>query len=248
MEIRIGRANAIGDEFLKYQFLTPREFVQEEMVLPFKYDISFTSDVVDTRGEASRYFAKNNSVTQKAIAYNHDSLQMVIDGKKVDLIDFLSREDVFLAQSILFDATNLSFAELAIVMRLAISTNAVKRVSFIYVEPLKYSMKVWSPTEFRGVDLSKKIHDVDFIPTFYQRTLSSHKNYLLAFLGFEDVRLAKALDPDSGANFETVSAVFSVPPFQVGWETHALMANSRILKEQKLEEAFFVAGNQPYDA
>lgn len=231
-----------------YEFLTPFEYLEEQVVLPFKYDIAFTAKAVDTRGEVSRFTVQRNSKQQIDITYNHKELSVSINDDIYDLISFFTNYNSFQAKNILFDATNLSFAEIAVVMRLLIDSKSADRVSFIYAEPEKYSMKIWSPLEVRGFDLSKKIHTVDFIPTFYNRTLSSRKNYLLAFLGFEDIRLSKALDPDNGADFDAVSAVFSVPPFQIGWDTYSLMANSRVLKEQKLEEAFFAAGNQPYEA
>ncbi|MEK0161904.1 hypothetical protein WLQ65_22630 [Pseudoalteromonas piscicida] len=231
-----------------FNFLTPMEFYQQEVLLPFKYDIAITSQALDPRGEVSQFNAEKSSKRIINITYDHNELTLSINGVSVGLIDFLSQKSVFSSKSILFDATNLSFAEIAIVMRLAIKTMSIERASFLYTEPEKYSAKVWSPLEARSFNLSNRINLVDFIPTFYQRSLSSKKNYLLAFLGFEDIRLAKALDPDNGTSFDNVSIVFSIPPFQAGWETHALMANSRVLKEHVIEESFFTAGNQPYDA
>ncbi|SDU33187.1 hypothetical protein [Nitrosomonas ureae] len=228
-------------------FLPSEEFPEQTTLLSDKYDIAFTAEPVDERGQFSKKISLSNSNSHVKISYHHDTLAVELNGLTENLINFLDRKDVYGAKSILFDATNLSFAEIVIVLRLALTTGTIEKVAFIYTEPESYSSKIWTPLEIRGFELSNKINALDFIPRFYQAN-SSNKNYLLVFQGFESTRFSRLIDPDEGEPYSKLSVAFSVPPFQTGWETHALMANSQIFNSNKVEEIFFIPGNQPYEA
>jgi len=231
-----------------YKFLINEEFSGKEFDINYRYDISLTSCPIDERSKFSKEIAKASSIQQIELYYEQETLSLTIDDKTESLFDFLQRKDIWGARSILFDATNLSFPELVIVLRLSLSLKSVGRIGFIYTEPAEYTSKVVTPLEIRGFDLSYKINPLDFIPRFYNALESGLKNYLLAFVGFEQTRLARLVDPDLTETFTKLSVAFSVPPFQAGWETHSLMAHSRIFENNKIEDAFFTPGNQPYES
>lgn len=231
-----------------YKFLISEEFSGEKFEINYKYDVSFTSSPIDQRSKFSKEIALASSSKQIDLYYEHDTLSLNVDNKTESLLEFLQRKDVWGARSVLFDATNLPFPELVIMLRLSLSLKSVERIGFIYTEPSEYASKIVTPLEIRGFDLSYKINPLDFIPRFYNTVESGIKNYLLAFVGFEQTRLARLVDPDLTETFTKLSVAFSVPPFQAGWETHSLMAHSRIFENNQIEDAFFTPGNQPYES
>jgi hypothetical protein len=161
------------------------------------------------------------------------------------LFDFFESTHFLDQESVLFDATNLGFAEIVIILRHIVDNGVADNIGFFYSEPSFYKDKVTTPNQVRAFDLSEKVNDIDIIPSFYSHVGDDIGSYLLAFLGFEDVRLSRALNTDEGNDFDELSVAFTVPPFQTGWEGHALMANSLVLEnESNLRESFFVSGNQ----
>lgn len=236
-----------------YSFLIPEEFYRPEnphqidFSLNFKYDLSLTTSCVDSRGEYSKEVAAQSSNKQIEVSYDHNLLSVSYGNRKESLQEFLNKNDIDEANSILFDATNLAFPEIAIVLRAALTNSKVNRVGFIYSEPASYLVKVTTPLETRGYDLSSKINKLDFIPKFYNHSNSENSAYLLAFLGFEYTRLARLIDPDETEPFKHMAVCIAAPPFQTGWEMHALMAHSHLLEKIKIDDTHFVPGNQPYE-
>jgi hypothetical protein len=231
-----------------YSFLCPKEFFGEKVCLEHKYDVGLLGKSHDTRGNVSRVVVREQSTKQIELDYFHETLTVNVNAVETGLKAFFECNLFEGVESILIDATNLAFAEIAAILRLARNTKSVSRISFFYCEPDKYNMKVWTPVEIRGFELTETLHKVDFIPTFYNQGSQCSSKYLLAFLGFEDNRFSRIIDPDLGADYNSIGAAFSVPPFQTGFDTHSFMANSRVLHDNQIEEPFFVAGNQPYDA
>ena len=231
-----------------YSFLCPQEFVSGNITLPQKYDIGFLGTSYDPRGNVSRRKVKDHSKQQIDFAYNHESLTVEVNSIDQNLRDFFNGPLLSDIRTILIDATNLAFAEIASIFRLINNKKNVQKVSFIYCEPEVYNSKVWTPTDVRSFQLTESLSEPDFIPTYYNQASLGLDKYLLAFLGFEDTRFARIIDPDLNANYAAIGAAFSVPPFKTGFDTHSFMANGRVLENNHIEEPFFISGNQPYDA
>lgn len=216
-----------------------------DVSLNFDYDVLITCESTEERGCASYFHCEKQCRSVENVRYNSDDLSLWISGREVPLFDFFE-SDIFLSfQSLLFDATNLDFAEMAIILRHVADSGLAQNIGFFYSEPLVYRDKVTTPNQVRAFDISEKVNEIDIIPSFYSHLGNEVGAYLLAFLGFEDVRLSRALNSDEGNDFDGLSVAFTVPPFQTGWEGHALMANSLVLEnESNLKESFFVSGNQ----
>lgn len=232
-----------------FSFLPSKQFKSnQEVDIEFKYDLGLLGESVDKRGSVSRIVVRENSNAQLELSYEHENFKVKVGKSEMTLLDFLKSNFFSNSKNILLDTTNLSFPEIAVLLKAIFNTSQPHRISFLYCEPDKYNMKVWSPADIRGFELTHKLSPVDFIPTFYNASLPGKEKYLLAFLGFEDTRFSRVIDPDFGGEFSAIGAAFSVPPFQTGFETHSLMANSRVLQDNNIDEPFFVAGNQPFDA
>ncbi|MFY0678397.1 MAG: hypothetical protein JXR18_14060 [Neptuniibacter sp.] len=230
-----------------YEFLPSKQFPGNNINLGFEYDLGLIGESVDTRGNVSVRIVRDHSKLQHELKYDHDNLSVRHGNSHIALKEYLKGSCFEGIKSLLIDSTNLPFAEIAIALRAALRSGAVERISFVYCEPDEYKMCVWTPTALRGFELTEKLNEFDFIPTFYSSYVDKN-SYLLAFLGFEDTRFKRVIDPDLGGGFSGIGAAFSVPPFQTGFDNHSLMANSRVLHDSNITEPFFVAGNQPYDA
>ncbi len=216
------------------------ELSHNDNQLPDHYDIAFTMDSVDSRGEYSNQLVVSSSTTSLKTIYSNDDLILTIDTNKIKLRDFFSDYDGLNAyNSFLFDTTNLSFSEILIILRKLFSLNKKCNVGFVYTQPLKYEQKYSRPNETHSFSLSNTINQVDIIPGFNTISASIENSLLIAFIGFEASRLARTLNPDEGDTYELFSPVFCVPPFLTGWENHSLMAHGQLFEDYEPDEVYF---------
>jgi hypothetical protein len=221
-----------------FKIQVQHDFEKSAITLPDAYDVGFIMNPLDDRGSYSSNLVKNNTNRVLEIEYDNDSLKISIDHTKVRLREFKQYKEFDNYNSFLFDTTNLSFAEILILLRKIFLLDKPCDVGFVYTQPLEYKQKYSTPNETHSFTLSSTINKVDLIPGFNNIT-SRDNAFLLAFLGFEESRLSRTLNPDEGNSYVQFAPVFCVPPFLTGWETHSLMAHSRVFEEYPPYEVYF---------
>ncbi|MBR9907537.1 MAG: hypothetical protein GYB30_05720 [Gammaproteobacteria bacterium] len=229
-----------------FSFTENRLIVDGTKELRDKFDIGFIGSPLDIRGKHSISLIKQISKTCKSINYNHMNHSVTIDGTTIPLLN-LNQEEMFgNAVSVVVDATNLAFPELAILLRFLLKTARVWKVSFIYSEPQQYTKSVYGEPTIH-YELSDNIEPPQFVPSFYSFNRSRTK-HLFAFLGFESRRFIRMVDPDDGEVYGSVNPIFAVPPYQPGFEKISFDENSRVLEKSSNSDCFFVPSNHPYSA
>lgn len=213
-----------------------------------RFDVGFTSSTYDDRGLCSKNIVNANCDILFEVQYDFETYSLKVNNDIIKLNELSSHFNNHNAQRIIFDSTNLSFAEIIILLNIYIKTFSVGFIEFIYVEPDEYSSRKPGPLSTHSFDLSDKIHDTAAIPPFYYEVGMDDRAHLMAFLGFESDRLARALNPDEGANHNTLSVAFGVPPFKTEWEVHSMMQNVQTLSQYSPQDCYFIPANNPRTA
>lgn len=229
-----------------FSFIENRLIENDTKKLQDKFDVGFIGSPLDIRGKHSISLIKQISKSYKSISYNNMNHSVTIDDTTTPLLN-LNQEEMFgTSASVVVDATNLAFPELAILLRFLLKSAHAQRVSFIYSEPQQYTKSVYREPTIH-YELSDNIESPQFIPSFFSFNRSRIK-HLFAFLGFESRRFIRMVDPDDGEVYGSVNPIFAVPPYQPGFEKISFDENSRVLEKSNNSDCFFVPSNQPYSA
>lgn len=177
---------------------------------------------VDTRSKAARDFVATQCRSHAELDYNLATKQFEIDGSTVqkNVLNVRLRG----MDSILVDATSLNCPELINILRAA-HQERIKKVSFLYLEPVEYRRRLPDTlTDRRDFDLSanrryESLHgyagDLEVTPP----------GTVVFFLGYEGSRMAQALEQEEQLKSWKTHAVFGIPAFQPGWEIDSLANN-----------------------
>ena len=211
-----------------------------------RFDIGFIGSPLDIRGRSSIALVNAKASSVHSVEYSQNNHSIQVDGNEYQLMQYMKSNPLKTAQSVLIDATNLAFPEIAILLRLIHTNSDVKSVSFIYCEPEKYTKAVYIDAASR-YELSGSIEEPQFIPPFFNFNRKKPK-HLYAFLGFEARRFTRVVDPDDGEIYESVNPVFAVPPYQPGFEKICFDENARVLEKISNHQCHFVPSNNPYNA
>ena len=231
---------------LMFSYTETRQIIDGAGDIKETFDIGFIGSPLDIRGRSSIAIVKNKAAQIHKIEYQQSNYSIQIDGVEHPLIDYMKSKPFDAAESVLIDATNLAFPEIAILLRLIHTNSNVKTVSFIYCEPEKYTKAVYTDAASR-YELSDNIEEPQFIPSFFTFNRKKPKR-LFAFLGFEARRFTRMVDPDDGETYESINPVFAVPPYQPGFEKVCFDENSRVLEKISNHQCHFVPSNHPYNA
>lgn len=206
----------------------------------------FGSDDLDERSRHSVQRSKKLGERHFLVRYDPGTYTLAVGDREFRANDS-GLEDLpmfFNADSIVIDATTLDFAEIALILYAYTFSGKRPRVGFLYVEPEKYVKRDIEDSAVKGVEfaLSEDFRSQP-IPPFSGLLNPQDKVHLVAFLGFEGGRLARAITHDDGHFMKKYSVVFGIPPFQATWDLEALMANSRLLSNQDVTVKFCGANN-----
>ncbi|WP_434137040.1 hypothetical protein JQR88_25725 (plasmid) [Pseudomonas luteola] len=210
-------------------------------------DIAFTGvDDLDERSGYSVQRSKKLGNQHFVVRYDPKSFTLDVGGRSFRANDG-GLEDLalhFVADSIVIDATTLDFAEIALLLYAYMFSRKRPRIGFLYVEPERYVKRELEDAAVRGAEFAlSEGFTTQSIPPFSAMLNPQDRVHLVAFLGFEGGRLARAITQDDGHFMKKYSVVFGIPPFQASWDLEALMANSRLLSNQDITVKFCSANN-----
>jgi len=224
-----------------YKFNTQIDIAFNQKKLPDFYDVAFSMKPVDERGKHSCKIIANSAKKVQEVFYDNESLSISISEESVCLKDLKNFDGFDCFDTFLFDSTTLSFAEILILLRKVVGLKKDCKIGFIYSQPCRYEKAYADPQDTHSFSLSNQINQVDYIPGFNSLSQQGSNVFLLAFVGFEDTRLSRALNPDEGSSYSDFSPVLCVPPFITGWENHSLMNHVKLFQEFTPYEVHFTS-------
>ena len=202
-----------------------------------RWDVSFFGDPrTDQRSQVACDFAKKAAAQSYYLLDENNAI--FVDNEKLTRPAFnLLTKD---AESILIEATTLAVPELLTIVRAAVKNN-VKRLTFLYLEPIEYRRKIkGNLTQHRDFDLSEN---------FRFRSVHGCMNNLaenvpgqaVFFLGYEKSRLGTALEQQEMLRKWQKYAIYGVPGYQAGWEIDALANNAHHISADKFNIQYVAA-------
>lgn len=232
-------------------------FLSQEVIDPenargiAQYDVAFFgSDDPDERGSRSIALTRSLGRSSAHVTYDPLTFQLVVEGRGYRDDELMDLPQHYPGDRILVDTTSLEFPAIALLL-MAYRDFAPRkpRFGFIYIEPARYVPKARRDGDCCAVafDLNAGFKANTPIPQFAPYLSSDKKAHLVAFLGFEGARILRVLQADDGHFYKEVTVVFAVPPFQAAWNTHSLMANTRLL-EYSNANVRYSGANDPLSA
>jgi len=216
-----------------------------------KYDLVFNGIGLDLRGKEACKFTSGNS--KKLIECDYNPVEFIFETKNdgeykpSELVDLFNKYN---PKTILLEGTTLKFSELLIILSTALKCDSVKKISFTYIEPKEYKLKL--NTEYpmpHRYDLTSGFGRLYPIPGFTKDfSRKGYSAHLIAFLGFEKTRFGRVVEDDEGANIDKFSLIMAIPPFCPGWENSSLEHNSEYFINDRYEDVYFVPANNPSSA
>lgn len=206
--------------------------------------VVFHGDVVDERGELTLNIGESGH--QKVpVSYDIGTMTITI-GEVVIGADVCEQAlaPYLDGRNIVLEATTLGFAELFCVTRALIASN-IHTLQVIYAEPSKYNKPDGGGESYA---LSEIINGYAPIPHSVVDLSSDEVEAGVFFLGYEQQRMARALEEYQMISSKSVKVVFGVPAFRAGWELNAIVPHLQILFEQNGFELAYCSANDPGSA
>lgn len=210
------------------------------------YDAAIVGRALDDRGRSAVDFLARKSAKVITIEYDPKEFMLDIDGTKLHADDF---EDFLISlksKSIILESTTLGFVEMFLCCR-ALWNLGAKGISFLYVEPLNYSLResTFHRSKLlhkRDFELSDEVPGYKAIPGATLILTDKVSQRTVFFLGYEERRLDRALEDHQMIQPSSCSVVFGVPAFEPGWEMDAFANNIRVIKERKIKGGIHFCG------
>lgn len=201
--------------------------------------VIFHGDVVDDRGQLSLDLGPTHH--KVSVFYNVQEMTITVAGETIGsdiceqvLAPYLDGREIVL------EATTLGFAELFCLIR-ALTSSGKHTFQIIYAEPDGYT----KPGRSETFDLSETINGYAPIPHAVVDLSSEDVEAGVFFLGYEQERMARALEEYQMISTKLVKVVFGVPAFRAGWELNAIVPHLQTLSEQSGFEIAYCSANDP---
>jgi hypothetical protein len=215
--------------------------------LTFKrWDVGLVGKQIDDRGQAAVDFIKQNTNQTIFIAYNAEKFTLQVNDTVMNAEDVEDYLRAVLGRSIIFECTTLGFVEILLCCR-ALTALGLQEVSFLYVEPKNYTLRVSSTRRSlilhkRDFELSDEVPGYRAIPGATLMLSDRFPQRTVFFLGYEERRLELALEDYQMLQPSSCSVVFGVPAFRPGWEMDAFANNVRVIKERNISGGVYFCG------
>lgn len=215
-----------------------------------EYDLGLIGRVLDERGEAASLFVRERTCIVLEAGYKPEEFQFCLENVDHDctvstIVEALSVKP---NASVLLDSTTLGVAEIFLLTKALKSTGLNGRIDVLYVEPEEYSEARSSESVLsrRDFELSEDFHNIIPIPGAVALLRENTKNYCAFFLGYEQRRLAHALESVQGLTSDSCYPIFGVPAYVCGWEMHSFANNFRSIVEKGLHgSVYFCPADNP---
>lgn len=205
--------------------------------------VVFHGGVVDERGQLTLDLGPTHH--KVLVSYNVRNMTISLDGETIDadlcemaLATYLDGRDIVL------EATTLGFAELFCLTR-ALIASGKHTFQITYAEPAKYNKPAGGGESYA---LSEIITGYVPIPHAVVDLSSEDVEAGVFFLGYEQERMARALEEYQMISSKLVKVVFGVPAFRAGWELNAIVPHLQLLSEQNGFEIAYCSANDPGSA
>lgn len=195
-----------------------------------KWDIAFVGSdpisEIDDRSKQACSFVKSQSEATYQLNLNIDTNSIFINGREEPLPSI--RRLIAQKESILVEATTLAYPEILQILHAA-HKERISKIDFLYVEPIEYRRTAkGSLINYRLFNLSDN-HQYKAIPKFPVNMNMVPKGRAVFFLGYENFRVAQALEQVETLQSWNKSAVIGFPAFSYGMETDCLANNAQQL-------------------
>lgn len=205
--------------------------------------VIFHGSAVDERGDLAVQLGATHQMV--SVGYDVQEMLLSLDGISVgaDVCELEVKRFVD-GRPIVLEATTLGFAEFFCLTR-SLLTLGVQSLQIIYAEPQKYNKPSANSDTYELSDMISGYHP---IPHAIIDLSSEEVETGVFFLGYEEQRMAQALEEYQMLANKTVKLVFGVPAFRAGWELNAIVPHLQILSEQNNFEVAYCCANDPASA
>lgn len=180
------------------------------------------NEAIDARSGVACAFSSSHSSTRFQMNYDVAIKQIMIDQAKAQYGAI--RTKLRGITSLLIEATTLNCPEILNLLRAA-KDEGVKKVSFLYLEPLEYRRTLKGLlSDHRDFNLSENCR-FQSVHGFMANLYEIPQGQAVFFLGFEKSRLGQALEQEEALQQWTKHAVFGVPAFEPSWEIDSIANN-----------------------
>lgn len=192
----------------------------------------FGNKAIDVRSGVACAFSSSHSNSSLQIDYDVAIKQIVIDQTRVQYGAL--RTKLRGTKSLLVEATTLNCPEILYLLHAA-KDEGIKKVSFLYLEPLEYRRTLKGLlSDRRDFDLSENCR-FESVHGFMANLYEIPQGQAVFFLGFEKSRLGQALEQEEALQQWTKHAVFGVPAFEPSWEIDSIANNVQHLVSSHYE-------------
>jgi len=219
--------------------------------------LSFESTVIayhgdcslDDRGEFVMDLFNNLDIENKIfLKYNELDFHFRANNKtfkRNELIQELLNQ--YKDESLIIDATSLSFAEILYILSDANKLEFIKNIQILYIEPSEYRFRNSSITTYDEFSLSEKLQQFPPLPGYTINTELVDVE-LVAFLGFEKKRLGQIFSSEE-IIYENFVPVVPLPGFSPGWESRTINNHLKFFDAKySFTEIKYVSANNPYQS
>lgn len=203
--------------------------------------IVFHGGAVDERGHLTLDLGATHH--KVPVSYSVQDMTISLASETIDadhceqaLAPYLDGRDIVL------EATTLGFAELFCLTR-ALIASGKHTFQITYAEPARYNRPVGSGESYALSDTNRYAP----IPHAVVDLSSEEVEAGVFFLGYEQERMARALEEYQMISSKQVKVVFGVPAFRAGWELNAIVPHLQMLSENGFDIAYCSA-NDPASA
>lgn len=212
----------------------------------FGSDVIITGKIVDERGKAAVEYLNGFSGEHLEIEYDSENFELTINNNTINsenLDDFLIKHK---DKSIVIEGTTLGFVEIFLCCK-ALKAIGVKSFEILYVEPLQYQIPKHGVQESkilykRYFDLSGEVPGYRAIPGSIMMLSDRRDQKVVFFLGYEERRIARALQDYQMIKPNRCSIVFGVPAFKPGWEMNSFANNIRVMRDNNIRGGVYFCG------
>lgn len=184
-----------------------------------------TTDI-DERSKAAKDYCEMEALVLQRFRFDAAGNSMHLNGEQASSGKL--RTTFRGLESVLIEATSLSFPEILYVTDAALR-EGVTKIRYLYLEPMNYRREITdSLCNYRDFNLSDN-RRFRAIPQFMANLSDILRGRAVFFLGYEGERLGQALEQEEVLRKWNLHAVFGVPAYGVGWENDAMANNIQYL-------------------
>jgi hypothetical protein len=205
--------------------------------------VVFHGGIVDERGQLTLDLGPTH--LKVPVAYNVQDMTLSVAGETIEADVCEKALTAYLdGREIVLEATTLGFAELFCLIRGLIASGK-HTFQITYAEPARYNKPLGGGESYA---LSDIINDYAPIPHSVVDLSSEEVEAGVFFLGYEQERMARALEEYQMISSKLVKVVFGVPAFRAGWELNAIVPHLQMLAEHSGFEIAYCSANDPGSA